>query len=178
MLPAAGALGALLAGSSHAWAANTATVTSTTATGALTASTRDNGSAVPASIGTPVSCPFTNNPADPNEVAYAVPGRHAGKHALVAATTPASGSATSTYVDVRPVAPAPTGLTVPSNNRAPGWTISSVDPAGFPLLLLVIVGFFLMVQSWVDRRDPKLALASVAADADLQFAPPPSRGDA
>jgi hypothetical protein len=49
---------------------------------------------------------------------------------------------------------------------------------GFPLLLLVVVGLFLMVQSRVDRRDPKLALASVAADDNLQFGPPPSRGDA
>jgi len=49
---------------------------------------------------------------------------------------------------------------------------------GFPLLLLVIVAMFLMAQSRMDRRDPKLALASVAADDNLQFRPPPSRGDA
>ncbi|MDQ1685745.1 MAG: large repetitive protein, partial [Frankiaceae bacterium] len=48
---------------------------------------------------------------------------------------------------------------------------------GFPLLLLVIVTGFLIVQSRIDRRDPKLALASVAADDTLQFRPPPSRGD-
>ena len=45
---------------------------------------------------------------------------------------------------------------------------------GFPLLLLIIVGIFLMAQSRVDRRDPKLALASVAADDNLQFRPPPA----
>ena len=49
---------------------------------------------------------------------------------------------------------------------------------GFPLLLLVVVGMFLMAQSRMDRRDPKLALASVAADDTLQFRPPTSRGDA
>ena len=49
---------------------------------------------------------------------------------------------------------------------------------GFPLLLLIVVFVFLMAQSRVDRRDPKLALASVAADDNLQFGPPPSRGDA
>ena len=49
---------------------------------------------------------------------------------------------------------------------------------GFPLLLLIIVAMFLMAQSRMDRRDPKLALASVAADDNLQFGPPPSRGDA
>jgi hypothetical protein len=49
---------------------------------------------------------------------------------------------------------------------------------GFPLLLLIVVFVFLMAQSRMDRRDPKLALASVAADDNLQFGPPPSRGDA
>jgi hypothetical protein len=49
---------------------------------------------------------------------------------------------------------------------------------GFPLLLLVIVGLFLMAQSRMDRRDPKLAFASVAAEDNLAFRPPPSRGDA
>jgi len=48
---------------------------------------------------------------------------------------------------------------------------------GFPLLLLVIVMGFLLAQSRIDRRDPKLALASVVADDTLQFRPPPSRGD-
>jgi large repetitive protein len=48
---------------------------------------------------------------------------------------------------------------------------------GFPLLLLVIVMGFLVAQSRIDRRDPKLALASVAADDSLQFRPPPSRGE-
>ncbi|HET6909077.1 MAG TPA: Ig-like domain-containing protein, partial [Mycobacteriales bacterium] len=47
---------------------------------------------------------------------------------------------------------------------------------GFPLLLLVIVGVFLLVQSRIDKRDPKLAFASVAADDNLQFRPPPSFG--
>jgi hypothetical protein len=47
---------------------------------------------------------------------------------------------------------------------------------GFPLLLLVFVLAFLIAQSRIDRRDPKLALASVAADDNLQFRPPPSRG--
>jgi hypothetical protein len=48
--------------------------------------------------------------------------------------------------------------------------------AGFPLLLLLVVGLFLVAQGRIDRRDPKLALASVAADDNLEFSPPPSRG--
>jgi len=47
---------------------------------------------------------------------------------------------------------------------------------GFPLLLLVVVGAFLLMQNRIDRRDPKLALASVAADDTVEFQPPPSRG--
>jgi hypothetical protein len=46
---------------------------------------------------------------------------------------------------------------------------------GFPLLLLFVVLAFLMMQNRIDRRDPKLALASVAADDTVEFLPPPSR---
>jgi hypothetical protein len=48
---------------------------------------------------------------------------------------------------------------------------------GFPLLLLFVVLAFLVMQNRIDRRDPKLALASVAADDTFEFLPPPSRGD-
>ncbi|MBV9292040.1 MAG: hypothetical protein JO222_06285, partial [Frankiales bacterium] len=47
---------------------------------------------------------------------------------------------------------------------------------GFPLLLLFVVLLFLIMQNRIDRRDPKLALASVAADDTVEFLPPPSRG--
>ena len=46
---------------------------------------------------------------------------------------------------------------------------------GFPLLLLFVVLAFLLMQNRIDRRDPKLALASVAADDTVEFLPPPSR---
>jgi hypothetical protein len=48
--------------------------------------------------------------------------------------------------------------------------------AGFPLLLALVVGLFLLVQNRIDRRDPKLALAAVGADDMVDFLPPPSRG--
>ncbi|HTW19170.1 MAG TPA: Ig-like domain-containing protein, partial [Mycobacteriales bacterium] len=48
---------------------------------------------------------------------------------------------------------------------------------GFPLLLIAVVLVFLVVQNRIDRRDPKLALASVAADDTVEFQPPPSRRD-
>jgi hypothetical protein len=47
---------------------------------------------------------------------------------------------------------------------------------GFPLILLLVVLAFLVVQNRIDSRDPKLALASVAADDTVEFLPPPSRG--
>ncbi|HET6817403.1 MAG TPA: Ig-like domain-containing protein [Mycobacteriales bacterium] len=47
---------------------------------------------------------------------------------------------------------------------------------GFPLILLFLVLAFLVVQNRIDSRDPKLALASVAADDTVEFLPPPSRG--
>ena len=48
---------------------------------------------------------------------------------------------------------------------------------GFPLLLLGLVIAFLVVQSRIDGRDPKLALASIAADDLVVFQLPPSRRD-
>jgi hypothetical protein len=48
---------------------------------------------------------------------------------------------------------------------------------GFPLLLVGLVMVFLLVQNRIDRRDPKLALASIAADDTVEFHPPPSRRD-
>jgi large repetitive protein len=48
---------------------------------------------------------------------------------------------------------------------------------GFPLLLIALVLIFLIVQNRIDRRDPKLALASIAADDTVEFQPPPSRRD-
>jgi hypothetical protein len=48
---------------------------------------------------------------------------------------------------------------------------------GFPLLLLGFVLAFVIAQNRIDRRDPKLALASVAADDLVEFKLPPSRRD-
>jgi len=43
----------------------------------------------------------------------------------------------------------------------------AVEQAAFPLLLLMLVGGFLMVQNRIDRKDPKLALAPVDSEHDL-----------
>jgi hypothetical protein len=41
----------------------------------------------------------------------------------------------------------------------------------FPMILVIIVGLFLVLQDAIDRRDPKLALAPVHPDPDLPFTP-------
>jgi hypothetical protein len=59
--------------------------------------------------------------------------------------------------------------------------ISAVGQAGggtgFPLILVGLVVVFLVVQNRIDRRDPKLAFVSIAADDLVEFQPPPSRED-
>jgi hypothetical protein len=37
----------------------------------------------------------------------------------------------------------------------------------FPLLLAILVGLYLLLQHWFDRRDPKLAMAPVHSNHDL-----------
>jgi hypothetical protein len=89
---------------------------------------------------------------------------------------------------VGPVLPVPPYFQYPSahpNQLGDGVanSISNVATAiagagggtGFPLLLLALVIGFLIVQNRIDRRDPKLAFASAAADDLVEFAPPPSR---
>jgi hypothetical protein len=48
------------------------------------------------------------------------------------------------------------------------------DKSVFPMSLIFLVLGFLLVQSRIDRSDPKLALAPVHADPDLEFVPPPA----
>jgi hypothetical protein len=45
------------------------------------------------------------------------------------------------------------------------------------LILVGLVVVFLIVQNRIDRRDPKLAFVSAAADDLVEFQPPPSRED-
>ena len=41
--------------------------------------------------------------------------------------------------------------------------------SAFPIALLLLVALFLAVQNRIDRRDPKLALAPVGVEPDLEF---------
>jgi hypothetical protein len=45
----------------------------------------------------------------------------------------------------------------------------------FPFSLVLIVFAFLGIQGRIDRSDPKLALAPLTADPDLEFSPPPTQ---
>jgi hypothetical protein len=77
---------------------------------------------------------------------------------------------------LRVVPPAPDEV-----SHAVQSAVSAVGQAGggtgFPLILIGLVVVFLVVQNRIDRRDPKLAFASVAADDLVEFEPPPSRED-
>ncbi len=70
-----------------------------------------------------------------------------------------------------------TQAVVKAVQNALGSVGSAGGGTGFPLLLLGLVLAFLLVQNRIDRRDPKLALASIAADDTVEFQPPPSRRD-
>jgi len=50
--------------------------------------------------------------------------------------------------------------------------------AAFPLGLLALVGGFLLVQHFIDRGDPKLALAPSSSQTRRQFGPPPAANPA
>jgi hypothetical protein len=49
--------------------------------------------------------------------------------------------------------------------------VKSLEKPQFPLLLLVVVAVFLLVQNRIDRKDPKLAAAPVDAEPLLGFGP-------
>jgi hypothetical protein len=49
--------------------------------------------------------------------------------------------------------------------------VKSLEKPQFPLLLLVVVGLFLLIQNRIDRKDPKLASAPVDSEPTLGFGP-------
>jgi hypothetical protein len=46
------------------------------------------------------------------------------------------------------------------------------EHSAFPVALLLVVAAFMALQNRIDRNDPKLALAPVFADPELDFEPP------
>ena len=60
-------------------------------------------------------------------------------------------------------------------NAAFKAAIRNADKTVFPIALLLIVVAFLAVQNRIDSNDPKLALAPVFADPDIDFQPAPNR---
>ena len=53
--------------------------------------------------------------------------------------------------------------------------VRNADKAVLPLILLILVAVFLSIQNQIDRSDPKLALAPVFADPDIEFRSPSSQ---
>jgi hypothetical protein len=51
---------------------------------------------------------------------------------------------------------------------------SAMRNSGLPLLALLVLGMFLLLQDGIDRRDPKLALAPEHPEPHLVFGPPPN----
>jgi hypothetical protein len=49
--------------------------------------------------------------------------------------------------------------------------VKSLEKPQFPLLLLVVVALFLLIQNRIDRKDPKLASAPVESEPMLSFGP-------
>jgi hypothetical protein len=43
----------------------------------------------------------------------------------------------------------------------------ALETFAFPLLLAILVGLYLLIQYWIDRKDPKLAVAPVLSNHDL-----------
>ncbi|MDQ6875729.1 MAG: hypothetical protein M3042_11800 [Actinomycetota bacterium] len=57
-----------------------------------------------------------------------------------------------------------------AGDSAPGRVLAGrAGQAAFPLLLLLVLGGFLLVQRWIDRGDPKLADSSSWPEPDLRF---------
>jgi hypothetical protein len=64
------------------------------------------------------------------------------------------------------------GLITDQVPKAIAKTVSeTIGRPTIPLLLLVIVVGFLLLQNQIDRSDPKLASAPVGAEPELEFGP-------
>ncbi|GAB7193516.1 hypothetical protein NUM3379_42260 [Kineococcus sp. NUM-3379] len=58
---------------------------------------------------------------------------------------------------------------LPLDPQAASMLRAMAATSGFPVLLLLLILLFLVIQDRVDRRDPKLALAPLYPDADALF---------
>ncbi len=81
--------------------------------------------------------------------------------------------------EVGPGTAIPPLKTVPKVLKALGRAVKAVaahaDDSFFPGTLLAIVMAFFAIQNRIDRNDPKLGLAPVFADPDLEFRPQPRK---
>ncbi|MEX0659821.1 MAG: hypothetical protein WD080_11860 [Egibacteraceae bacterium] len=98
----------------------------------------------------------------------------AAEPAPVPAPAPATAPVTTPPASA-PSTPPPPPSSAGRSPGGPGIVGPVAERAGVPLLLLLLVGAFLSVQGWIDRRDPKLALAPREAAPDLTFPPGSAR---
>jgi predicted phage tail protein len=88
------------------------------------------------------------------------------------ATTPGAAGTAEAPATPTTAAPAPVEQIIQTAGKVAGAVSKK---AAFPLLLILLMIFFLAIQDQIDRRDPKLADAPVHPTNDLGFDPPPTR---
>jgi hypothetical protein len=93
--------------------------------------------------------------------------------------TPAAPSTTRRLADAVTDAVTQPGLLPHLGTEQLGRTLQQVaSKPALPLVLVVVVVGFLLVQNRIDRRDPKLASAPVGAEPELDFGPTLGSGGA
>lgn len=119
----------------------------------------------------PPAPPAVEPPPPVVESAPAAPSALETPAATESAPVPAPAPATAPVTTPPASAPStpPPPSTAEGSPDSPGIVGPVADRAGVPLVLLLLVGTFLSVQGWIDRRDPKLALAPREAAPDLVF---------
>lgn len=113
---------------------------------------------------------------------YDLSGRPAGLYRFVVVSSAATGALSQPAIrELRypGAVVAPRQASAMSPAPAPATTswiaklgAAVVKNAAFPLLLVLLLILFLVIQDQIDRRDPKLALAPVYPTPDLPFLPP------
>ena len=119
----------------------------------------------PPTVDVPPAGTSTEPPAEASRVVASEPGGH---RPSAPSRTPAKPSAAPAQAPAAPpVVPAVAVDDKPAVARLREATVPAARQFRFPLGLAALVLGFLAVQSRLDRRDPKLAMAPVSVDDDL-----------
>ncbi len=101
-----------------------------------------------------------------------------GEDAPLVATAPSDGQSAEAagLFDRAWAALTRVGAAVLEASRAAGHVVVGMAQRGeFPVAMLALLGFFLLLQNRLDSRDPKLALAPMYPDPELPFLDPAAR---